>query len=782
MREYFIDLRDSEKNIYSDHIKLGGKNLEDQTIGFNNYFMELNGQPFFGIMGEMHFSRLNVLDWEDEIIKMKMCKINIIATYIFWIFHEEEKGVFEWNGNKDINHFLKLCKKHDMFVVLRIGPFGHGEVRNGALPDWLFGGSFEVRSNDPEYLFYVKRLYTEIGQQVKGLMYKDGGPVIAVQLENEYMHSAAAWEFTVGTSEEWIPAGRDGDSHILKLKEMAIESGLDAPIYTCTGWGGAAAPKGEVLALWGGYAYRPWLFFDDIDEHPATEEYIFQDYHNNNSISYNYDPNYPAEDYPYACCEMGGGMQVAYCYRFSVPPESIDAMAVIKIAGGCNMLGYYMFCGGTNPDAKGRIMLNEYIWPKKSYDYQAPIGEFGQVRESYNRLKRIHYFLTEYEKLLCPMKTVLPEGAAQIEPCDMDTLRYAVRVKGNSGFVFINNFQDHMEMKEKKNIFLQIGLNDEVLNIPKATGLTLNSGTSCILPFNFDMDGILLKYATAQLITTLEVDGEMYYFFFEPEGMKAEYCFAEKNTLHIKESNNIFDKHSDTVIYRANKDGHQSFSILNPEGKKINIVTLSHQQSLNFWKTTVNGAERIILSNAAVISHGEDGIELEWSGQQNINFSVFPDIGEKLEINGQKLVKQKEEGIFSCYEIPYISRTIDMDLKIAEKGKARVRLGKDNFSTLKNIILDIHYSGDVGYASINGRLVHDNYCNNEVWQMGLKEFKEELALDGMDIYISPLKKGSRINSDSPMAARSEVFDEAIAEIHSIKAVPVFNLVLKAKRA
>ncbi|MDF2984617.1 MAG: glycosyl hydrolase family 35 [Eubacterium sp.] len=781
MKEYAVDLRDDQKKIYSHHIqKLGGENPEGKKIGLNNYFMELDRKPFFGIMGELHFSRLRAEDWEDEITKMKMCGINIIATYIFWIFHEEEKGVFEWTGNKDIRRFLELCKKHGMYVVLRIGPFGHGEVRNGALPDWLYGGPFEVRSNDAGYLFYVKRLYSEIGKQTEGLMYKNGGPVIGVQLENEYMHSAAAWEFTVTTGNEWISPGRDRDDHILRLKEIAIEAGLDTPIYTCTGWGNASAPEGEVLALWGGYAYRPWLFFDDMEEHPATEEYIFQDYHNNNSQSYNYDPKYAPEDYPYACCEMGGGMQVTYGYRFTVPPESIDAMAIIKIAGGCNMLGYYMFCGGTNPDSKGNVTMNEYIWPKKSYDYQAPVGEFGQVRESYMRLKRIHYFLSRYEQSLCPMKTILPEGAANISPHDTGTLRFGIRTKDGSGFIFLNNFQDHLEMKEHNDVYLKLQLEKELLRIPGEEGFTLLAGNSCILPFNLDIEGVLLKYSTTQLITNISANGESYYFFFEPEGMEAEYCFNSNGiSLEKQVSFDIQRKHG-TLIVKINNEESRAFSIYNPAGKKINIVTLTHRQSLNFWKANIMGAERAVITDAALMSD-ENGLRLEWVGNHQISFQVFPDFEGTMVVNGEELVKIGQNRIFSAYGIPQKDTLINMDITNISKSRAVVKLEKDNFKGLKNIILNVNYTGDVGYALIDGRLIHDNYCNNAVWEIGLKGFAEEMHIMGMNIYISPLKKGSRVSSDSPMAARSEVFDEAIAEIESIKAEPVFEVLIEKKR-
>ena len=105
---------------------------------------------------------------------MKMCGINVISTYIFWIHHEEEEGVFDFSGRKNLRKFIELCQKHHINVILRIGPFDHGEVRNGGLPDWLYGKSFEVRKLNDGFLYYVKRLHTEIAGQVQGLLYKDG--------------------------------------------------------------------------------------------------------------------------------------------------------------------------------------------------------------------------------------------------------------------------------------------------------------------------------------------------------------------------------------------------------------------------------------------------------------------------------------------------------------------------------------------------------------------------------------------------------------------------------
>lgn len=780
MKEYSIDLRNASKEIYSGHIPLGGANPEGDRIGFSNYYMTLNGKPFFGICGEFHYSRFDERFWKDEIVKMKMCGINIIATYIFWIHHEEEQGIFEWGGGRNLRRFIELCGKHGLYVIIRIGPFSHGEVRNGGIPDWLFGRPFDIRSNDEGYLFFVRRFYNEIGKQVKDLLYKDGGPVIGTQIENEYMHAGAPLELTTGVSNEWLPAGRDGKEHMKRLKQIAMESGIDTPVYTCTAWGGAAAPEDEMLPLWGGYAFWPWIFYGDIKEHPATPEYIFRDYHNNHTPKcYNFEPGYPPESYPYACCEMGGGMTVFYKYRFRLPPESVEAMALVKAAGGCNFVGYYMFHGGSNPAGKHTTYLNEHAVPKISYDFQAPIGEYGQIREHYKRLKLLHYFFKDFEITLCPMKTVIPGDTVQTDPYDIETLRYAARVKDGSGFLFINNYQDHLEMKEQKDFCIHLELDNEKLAVPENGTMTLAKGACCILPFNLDLDGAYLKYSTTQLITKTEVHGEKYYFFFIPEGLKGEYCFNPDGICDVHVEQGTAEKSPERMVIKVDESCMSLITLTTERGNKVHVCTLAREQSLNLWKVDLWGRERLILSDANLMA-ADGELKLECVDRTNVTLALFPRVEGNIAITGAEMKETAACGIFTGYCLSLSSKKIVPQLERVKKPKAVLKLENDAFEGLGEILLKVDYTGDVGYAFIDGKLVNDNFCNGTPWEIGLKRYKEELLEKGMYIYISPLKKGARIKSDSVMAARMEFSEVEIAEIFSVKAVPVYEVRLSLR--
>jgi beta-galactosidase len=195
---------------FSRPSKLGGSGPAGQTISLTDYYMEQDGRPVIPVMGEFHYSRFPHEFWDEEVAKIAAGGVDILSTYVFWIHHEEEEGRFDWSGDNDLRAFVRCCARHGLQVAVRVGPFAHGECRNGGFPDWLYGRPFPVRSTDPRFLHYVRRLYQEISTQLDGLLYKDGGPVVGVQLDNEYMHTGAPWEVTFRQGVEWVPSGDEG--------------------------------------------------------------------------------------------------------------------------------------------------------------------------------------------------------------------------------------------------------------------------------------------------------------------------------------------------------------------------------------------------------------------------------------------------------------------------------------------------------------------------------------------------------------------------------------------
>lgn len=746
---YELDMRGAAaEKIYPLGEAFHGRNPEGTELAFNNYYMEKDGRPFFGVSGEFHFSRMNRVRWEDEIIKMKMAGLNVIATYIFWIHHEEAEGKFDFTGSKDLRRFVELCHKHGMYVILRVGPFAHGEVRNGGLPDWLYGKPFEVRKLSPGFLDCVRRLYTEIAAQVRGLYYKDGGPIIGVQVDNEYMHSSAPWEVTTGISNEWVFGGDEGEEYLLALRDLAKDCGMDPAFFTCTGWGGAPVPE-DMLPLWGGYAFRPWLFYSYKGEHPATQEYVYQDFHNNSAKSTShFFPPYEPESRPYALCEMGGGMTCGYYYRFKLPYKSVDAMANVRLASGCNFLGYYMYHGGSNPLGINGLSMNESQVPKISYDYQAPLGEFGQVRESYRRTKLLHYFARTFAPELCPLKTALPEGASLIDPKDVDTLRYAVRTDGHSGFLFVNNFQDHVKTKDRR---------DETVTLHTKEGpITFSFGIAAeenaVLPFNMDLGGITFTKATAQPVTKLRRDGGTVYVFFVPRGMRGSFTFE-----------------GDIGTYECPEDLTAEEFTVSRGGKSARILVLSRELAEQMY---VVSGDRLIFTAEGLLED-ENGLRLETVNTENRVYCYPADAleGRTKRLGGEVL----GEYLYSAGERPETDK--ELSPKETAPGRYTLDLPEDLMDGVKDVRLQLEYSGDIGHVFLNSRLISDNFANGAVWETGLREWAPESGGCQLVVYITPLKEGANVNVESDMAARMEEVAGVTAKLHSARLCPVYEIKL-----
>lgn len=780
-----LDIKEvSKKSVTALSDKFYGKDKKNGTeLSFNNYYMMLDGNPFLGVSGECHYARVCEDQWEDTLLKMKMGGINIISTYVFWIHHEEEEGKFRFDGNRNLRKFVQLCQKYGLYVIVRIGPFAHGEVRNGGFPDWLYGKPFETRSTDAEFLAYVRMLYRKIAEQLEGLYFKDGGPIIAAQIDNEYMHSAAPWEFTNGTTKEWIPGGHDGNAYMLALKRIAQEEGILTPFYTCTGWGGAATPTEEMLPLWGGYAFWPWIYYDYQGEHPATPEYLYRDKHNDHvRKTYNFEPFYEPESMPYACCEMGGGMTVTYQYRFQLPYESVDSMANIKLAEGCNFVGYYMYRGGSNPRGEKTLYLNEGYCPKISYDYQAPIGEFGQLRPSYYRLKALHLFLKNFGEQFCDLTTVLPENSQEIKPEDTELLRYAVRTDGEMGFLFLNNYQDHVVCKDKKEETMLLDTKRGRITFPE---ISISAGETAILPFGMNLDGYRLICATAQPLAVMHENGKTQYFFFAPEGMQAEYVF-EGNEIHSANGKAVSGAE---VHIRQNAD---DYLLLDGIHGQAEIFTLSREQSLQFYQISFRGREYAVLSPLPILCEGEcirmenrtdtEATMLKWYPEnpfKNKSGEAVCDSGKTIDFECLNYRSGEKDEQWEIMELHWNTpKELVQSVMFEKKGDGRYKLRlPERNKEYKDWMLRISYDGDVAYLFENGTLISDNFNNGTVWEIGLKEALLKPEQTELTLLISPKKVDASVVS-SAMAGRMEQTKEAMEGVYSIEISPVREQMIK----
>jgi len=498
-----------QQEVVPEVLNFGGTNPKTgESLGVTKDYFTRNGEPWYPVMGEFHFSRYNPDKWEEEILKMKAGGIEIIATYIFWIHHEEIEGQWDWSGQRNLRQFVEICDCVGVYCFLRLGPWNHGECRNGGFPDWLVEKDFELRSDNDGYLPLVDRFYVEIFAHAEGLLFKDGGPVIGVQIENEYGHCGGF-------------QGEKGEQHMRTLTNMAREIGFEVPYYTATGWGGAVL--GDCLPVMGAYADAPWD--RTIEQLPLNENFLFSSDRNDEGIGSDFVDDqrnsmdsknftFKLNDFPWVTAELGGGIMVTKHRRPIITAQDTEAMIFSRIGSGANLVGYYMYHGGTNPEGK-LTTLNEKKprdWcdlPIKCYDFQGVIGEAGLPHQSYYGTKIQHMFLNDFGSDLASKSVYFPEFNPT-NPGDTNNLRMTVRYSENAGYVFLNNYQRHLELPERK-VELALELSDETINFPE---FTLKNGQNLILPFNMKIGAAVIKYATAQPLCKLN-DGTVVFWNYD---------------------------------------------------------------------------------------------------------------------------------------------------------------------------------------------------------------------------------------------------------------------------
>ena len=633
-----------------NHLNMGGKNPKGEEINVTSRYFTRNGKPWIGVMGEFHFSRYSRENWHRELAKMKAGGITIVSTYLFWIYHEEIEGKMDFGGDNDIRAFIEECKDVGLDVVIRIGPWAHGECRNGGFPDWLLKKDYKLRDNNEEYLAVVKKWYQSIYNEVKGLFYKDGGNIIAVQIENEFVDNA---------------------EHLAKLKEIAVECGFIAPIYTVTGWNsasGAKIPVDEVVPVFGGYCEAPWE--NHMNRLSPSPHYFFNRMRNDSAIGTDLIAKtqsdgwqLPYERYPFATCELGGGIEVTHHRRPIIKPMDIYAVSLVKLGDGNNLVGYYMYHGGTNKigelstfnETKATGYPNDY--PILSYDFQAPLSEYGEVREQYGLLNMLHMFVNDFGEEFAPMIAV--DSGNTVAADDTNSLRYGMRTNGKSGFVFVNHYQRLTELADIENAVISA----ENVEFPP---IDVKGEVSFFMPFNMKMGDSVLEYATAQPLCKC---GETY-FFAEIPNIKAEYKFSKGSA---------------------------------------NIVTVPFENAKYMRKLNgtvyIGGGCNLYEENGQIHSV-EDGEYI----CQKWNESEF----ETLKI-GQS-AKQSNVEITGVENAPF-----------EPKYKEELCIGGERELTWKKINVDggygfaeIDYVGDVAQIYADGELVADDYYYGKTWRVPCK--------------------------------------------------------------
>ncbi len=315
------------------------------TVENGTFYLE--GKPFQILSGGMHYFRTVPEHWEDRLLKLKALGLNTVETYIPWNFHEPKKGQFNFSGLADIEKFIELAHSLGLYVILRPAPYICAEWEMGGLPSWLLKDKdLVMRSSHPSFLKHVEDYFAELLPKFKKHLSQNGGPVIAMQIENEY--------------------GAYGNdlAYLDFYKQQYEKHGLDTFLFTSDGpnfIGPGSLPDVTTTLNFGS---RVDEAFDALEElKPGSPKMV---------------------------AEFWIGW-FDYWTGEHTTRSGDDVAAVFKEIMEKNIsVNFYMFHGGTNFGFMNGANHYDIYYPTiTSYDYDSLLSESGAITEKYKAVKRV---------------------------------------------------------------------------------------------------------------------------------------------------------------------------------------------------------------------------------------------------------------------------------------------------------------------------------------------------------------------------------------------------------
>ncbi|MEU7588142.1 beta-galactosidase [Micromonospora sp. NPDC049230] len=670
-------------------------------LSLTNRYLSRHGVPVIPVSGELHFSRLPRERWAERLRQMRAGGITVAATYLFWIHHVERRGQARFDGNLDVAAFVDHCVESGLDVVLRIGPWCHGEVRNGGFPDWVQQAPVRHRTDDPAYLELVRGWFGQIAGALDGRCSPDG-TVLGIQLENELY---------------------DQPEHLVTLKRLARQAGLAAPLWTATAWGGAHLPEGEVLPLYGGYGDGFWVDADAPWDPTFRDHYFFSHVWDDPGIGADLrraqsdpadGPRTPSELFPPATCELGGGMATAYHRRPRPTALDVATVAHCKIGNGSAWQGYYMYAGGTNPSAEQGMQESHATgypndMPRLSYDFHAPIGEAGTLAPSHAELRRQHAFLAAFGGRLAEMPSSLPD----VRPAgvgDDRTLRWALRSDGRSGFLFLAWHQPHFPLPTYGRARFRITLDDVELVLPSRP-VDVPAGTLARWPVTLTLGGVTLAWATASVLTLL------------PGAVPTLVLIAEAGIA------------PELAVDAADVTVRAVTPALKPvrlatAGGALDVLVLPDDAAGSVW-VCEDGGRRLLLSEDELRWDASGRVTVKAVGTPRVRgydpaarcFADLPLVVVAGPAAGDVIVEERRP---ASATVPlgygkHDGRASAPGPEVFDQHAAVYRLGLPDWAAdpAHDALLEIDWAGDVGELRVDGRPVTDRFWDGSRWLVNL---------------------------------------------------------------
>ncbi|GAA1589671.1 beta-galactosidase [Kribbella karoonensis] len=783
--------------------------MGDQELGANRQYLVRAGRPWIPVMGEFHFSRYPAAEWSAELRKLRSGGITVVSSYVLWHLHEERRGEFDWSGDLDLRRFVEACRDAGLDFCLRIGPWGHAEARYGGFPDWLMAADCVPRTDDPAYLALVDVLYRQIAAQIDGLHYDQGGPIIAVQVENELY---------------------DNPAHLATLKRMARAAGIDAPFWTATGWGHAQLPDREVLPLFGGYSEAAWDDSDAAWPQQSRAHYFFSAGRDDDSIGADLrdaeeiaaareQPTMDVSQYPFATCELGGGMYTSYHRRPWIQPADVTALSLVKIGSGSVWQGFYMYHGGTQRIGQETTFQESHATgypndcPVRTYDFQAPIGEYGQLRPHWELLRRQANWLSTMGADLAPLELQLPDDA----PADTSNtrdLRWCLRTDGSDAYLFVNNHQPVETLPDHDGVQFEVMAGGRRIVVPDRP-VTIRSGEHFAWPVAITVGGVRLFGLTAQVQALVDLDDGPLLVCFRTAGVAPGFHVETASAGEIAGECSVTVE-GDLTRVGDLTPGLECVVELAGRTSTVRILVLDEESSCQASVERLAGRDRLVISSVPAIGT-DDGLEVQ-SSPAPVTLRVIPPVVPAAE-DGTPVPKATVSGIAGVVRVELPEQSPSELRAVLQRRAGRwkpsidertgrasapddeafaaaavygLSIPRDAIAEDCETLLEIDWVGDVGRLYLGSELVADQFWYGPRWEVGLRRLATRVAGDTVDLRLElmPWHRDAPVFVSEPArtllaGCRSEHVADPAAQVLALRSVqlvpqPLTRLVVRSE--
>ncbi|MDH5685003.1 MAG: beta-galactosidase [Hadesarchaea archaeon] len=494
-----------------------------KIIGHNSKSMIIKGKRVMLFGGELHYFRIPHELWEDRLVKMKRAGCNFVSTYVPWNWHEPREGQYRWTDDCDLGYFLKLCKKHGLYVVIKPGPYICAEWDFGGFPDWLLSRKkkLKLRLLDDEYLSLVEKWFKAISSVIKPYLITNGGNIILFQIENEYDHLIKFGDVPI--SKEYAL------KYISRLVDIARDVGIDVPLFTNEG---EFLRSTEIIDARTFYPDIPWLWSQEFNH--------FEERIEKSKIE--------QPDKPILILELESGWFDQFGQpKCEIPINVLETCMRSVLAQGASLLNVYMFAGGTTWPYWGcRGDIYDLFPPgygiPPSYDFGiSPIREWGELSEKYYTCHKISMFLENFQDLITETEIqnentisiksreakktrLLKRKKAEVRDNPADTfekIRTIYRAAPHGGLLFVRNLE---KSDRHVSITLTPPFERKKLKIPVKGELQVLPYSAVLLPVDVKIPStnLTIEYSTSELLAAKKIGNFDYLLLYGKRNQKGE--------------------------------------------------------------------------------------------------------------------------------------------------------------------------------------------------------------------------------------------------------------------